>query len=52
MKNHTDGYLLKKAEDSWRHYQETGLHVTLEEANDWMGKIIASEETGRLECHK
>ncbi|PSJ81227.1 CopG family ribbon-helix-helix protein [Neisseria iguanae] len=44
--------LRKEADASWQHYQETGRHVTLEEANDWMDKIIAGEEVGTLECHK
>ncbi|ASK27434.1 addiction module toxin RelE [Neisseria chenwenguii] len=40
------------ADASWAHYQETGLHVTLEEANVWMDTIIEGREAGELKCHK
>lgn len=27
---------LKEAEEAWRDYQETGLHLTLEDLEDWL----------------
>lgn len=41
------------ADESWKHYQETGLHITLAEANKWMDNIINGDETVEIpECHK
>lgn len=40
------------AETSWKHYQETGLHVTLEEADSWMDAVIDGKDAGELKCHK
>ena len=39
------------ADASWQHYQETGLHVTLEETNAWMEKLIEGKDAGELKCH-
>lgn len=40
------------ADASWQHYQETGLHVTLEETNAWMEKLIEGKDAGELKCHE
>lgn len=40
------------ADQSWQHYQHTGLHVTLDDVNEWMDKVINREEPGILKCHK
>lgn len=40
------------ADASWQHYQATGLHVTLEEANAWMDNVIEGRKAGELKCHK
>ena len=36
---------------AWTHYQTTGLHLTAEEADAWMAKLDAGEDTGTPECH-
>jgi len=39
------------AEESWRHYQETGLHITGEELFAWMETWGTEDETDPPECH-
>jgi len=41
----------KEARARWEHYQQTGLHVTEEEAETWMRKLIAGEYTEPPQCH-
>jgi predicted transcriptional regulator len=36
---------------AWNDYQATGLHVTLEEADDWLGKLKAGQDAEPPECH-
>lgn len=36
---------------AWSHYQSTGLHVTAEEADNWLEKLEAGEDAGAPECH-
>ncbi|MBB6142113.1 putative transcriptional regulator [Silvibacterium bohemicum] len=36
---------------AWAHYQETGLHVTAEEADAWLAKLEAGEDAQPPECH-
>ena len=36
---------------AWNEYRETGLHVTLDEANDWLAKLEAGEDVEPPECH-
>jgi len=36
---------------AWSDYQETGLHVTQGEANEWLAKLEAGEEASVPECH-
>ncbi|HEY6489376.1 MAG: ribbon-helix-helix protein, CopG family [Terracidiphilus sp.] len=36
---------------AWAHYQETGLHVTGEEADAWLAKLEAGEAAEAPECH-
>lgn len=35
---------------SWKHYQETGQHFTLEEADDWFAKLEAGEDAELPKC--
>ncbi|MDP2831776.1 MAG: ribbon-helix-helix protein, CopG family [Pseudomonadota bacterium] len=37
--------------NAWAEYQETGLHVTLEEADAWLAKLAAGEDAEPPECH-
>ncbi|WP_375450067.1 CopG family ribbon-helix-helix protein [uncultured Devosia sp.] len=39
------------AEESWRHFQETGLHVTGEEMDAWLSSWGTDEELDAPECH-
>jgi 2'-5' RNA ligase len=32
----------QEIEESWKHYQTTGLHVTLEELEDWSARLKAA----------
>ncbi len=36
---------------AWAHYQETGLHVTGDEADAWLAKLEAGEDAKAPECH-
>lgn len=37
--------------NAWREYQETGLHVTMEEADTWLTKLEAGQDVEPPECH-
>ncbi|TBV04056.1 CopG family ribbon-helix-helix protein [Phytopseudomonas dryadis] len=36
---------------SWASYQETGQHLTAQEARAWLATWSTEEETGQPECH-
>lgn len=36
---------------AWEHYQRTGLHLTLEEADAWLEKLEAGEDMEPPRCH-
>lgn len=36
---------------AWDAYQETGLHVSMEEADAWLAKLEAGEDTEMPACH-
>lgn len=38
--------------ESWRHYQETGLHVTGDELKAWLATWGTPLETEAPQCHK
>ncbi len=37
--------------DAWAAYQRNGLHVTLAEADAWLTKLEAGQDTELPECH-
>ncbi len=37
--------------DSWKHFQETGLHITGDELFAWMDTWGTEDESGPPECH-
>jgi predicted transcriptional regulator len=41
---------------AWANYQTTGLHVTAEEADDWLAKLEAGSKSGKAavvpKCHR
>ena len=36
---------------AWNEYQAAGLHVTLEEADAWLGKLENGQEVEPPKCH-
>ena len=36
---------------AWRNYETTGLHVTHEEADDWLAKLESGQDAEPPECH-
>ena len=38
--------------DAWQEFQETGLHVSLEEADKWLASWGTETEGGAPACHK
>ena len=42
---------LRDAQAAWEDYQRTGLHLTNDEMNAWMDKIVAGEDAAMPECH-
>jgi predicted transcriptional regulator len=42
---------LKRTDASLEHYERTGLHVTWEEVDQWLGKLQAGEDAPPPECH-
>lgn len=41
---------LQSALRAWKEYQDTGLHVTLEEADRWLAKLEAGEYEESPRC--
>jgi predicted transcriptional regulator len=39
------------ADAAWEHYQRTGLHVTFEEADEWLSRLARGEKTPRPKSH-
>lgn len=37
---------------AWEEFRATGLHVTAEEADEWLAKLEAGEDAGAPECHE
>ncbi len=44
--------LRQDAMNAWSEYQETGLHVTHDEADAWLARLEAGEEAKAPECHE
>ena len=42
---------IKEGLESYRHYKETGLHLTLEEASRWLKTWGTEDETTAPACH-
>jgi len=38
--------------ESWEEYQQTGNHVTHEEADDWLCSLEQGKEVDVPQCHK
>ncbi len=44
--------LKQEALQSWTRYQETGQHLTGQEANDWLDAWGTEQETTITQCHE
>jgi predicted transcriptional regulator len=42
----------QEAHDAWRDYQETGRHVTGDEADAWLAKLEAGGDIDPPKCHE
>jgi predicted transcriptional regulator len=42
---------LRDALAAWEEYQATGLHLTGEEADEWLERLEAGESSNAPECH-
>ncbi|WP_237385956.1 CopG family ribbon-helix-helix protein [Xenorhabdus sp. Sc-CR9] len=42
----------QEAYSSWAEYQKTGLHVTFEEADEWLAALEKGKDTEAPECHQ
>ena len=42
----------RETDAAWKHYQETGLHVTMQEVGDWMDSLFTDNEKPTPICHK
>ncbi len=42
----------QESRDSLQHYQSTGLHIGLDETNDWLDKVAQGDKTKAPLCHK
>ena len=60
MKEAIEGYVkreedrqafIKEGLESYRHYKETGLHLTLDEVSAWLKTWGTDAETEAPECH-
>ena len=43
--------LKQSALKAWKNYQQTGKHLTLEEADAWLAKLEAGEDVEPPACH-
>ena len=43
---------LRRGEEAWRHYRETGLHVTGQEVADWLSIWADEDEAAPPTCHR
>ena len=37
--------------DAWEEYQATGLHLTADEADDWLQRLEVGDDANAPECH-
>lgn len=42
----------QEALDAWREYQETGLHITGDEADTWRAELEAGNDIEPPKCHE
>lgn len=42
---------LRRGEEAWRHFRETGLHITGQEVEDWLSTWGEADEAESPACH-
>lgn len=45
-----EDHMRREAMAAYEHYAQTGLHLTFEEVDAWLGRIEAGEDAGLPEC--
>jgi predicted transcriptional regulator len=43
---------LRDAKNAWDDFQRTGLHITAEEADEWLTQLAAGHDVEPPECHR
>lgn len=43
---------LRDAQNSWEEFQRTGLHLTMEEADEWLAQLATGNDVEPPECHR
>ena len=43
---------LRDAQNDWEELQRTGLHLTMEEADEWLTQLAAGNDVEPPECHR
>lgn len=43
---------LRDAQNAWEDFQRTGLHITAEEADEWLAQLAAGNDVEPPECHR
>jgi predicted transcriptional regulator len=43
---------LRDAQNAWEEFQLTGLHITAEEADEWLAQLAAGNDVEPPECHR
>ncbi len=43
---------LRDAQNAWKEFQRTGLHITAEEADEWLAQLAAGNDVEPPECNR
>lgn len=43
---------LRDAQKAWDEFQRTGLHLTMEETDEWLAQLAAGNDVEPPECHR
>lgn len=43
---------LRDAQNAWDDFQRTGLHISAEEADEWLTQLAAGNDVEPPECHR
>lgn len=45
-------HLFRDAQQTWMDYVKTGLHLTMEEADEWLAQLEDGRDVEPPECHR